>query len=625
MRRSICTTDPHFAIAGEKRTWKFIYTTASGLAKNTKLTFELQSAQRAIDWEIPQIDVKIKKNLIWLQLPNGKILNAKKNQDLKTLTTSFEFVLPCDIKQGEYILFCIGALDNNEKNTNQCQLYTQRKKNFNLHINVNNKIESEAFHLDIRGNKLKTLKIITPSFVSRNKRFDVVVRFEDEYGNLTSNADEDTLIELSYEHLRENLNWKLFVPETGFITLPNLYFNEAGIYKIQLKNLKTNEAFYSSPIKCFDETDINLFWGRLHSENTKYDATKNIENSLRYFRDDKALQFFATSPFDSEEETSNDTWKHIATQVSEFNEDERFSVFLGFQWFGNIKEEGLRQFIFTKDNKNILRKKDLKTNSLKKIYKTFSNKEIFSIPCFTMGSETLYDFKDFDEQFERVVEIYNAWGCSENLSKEGNLRPISGPVKENSEGSIQKALLSGCRFGFVAGGLDDRGIYSTFYDTDQAQYSPGLTGIIAKEQTRESLIEALYKRSCFATTGEKILAGLSVANEPMGSEISTALKPGLLYNRYISGYIVGTDKIKEIILLRNNKVLTTFYPNDFSYEFIFDDQELLSNICIKPNDKKPPFIFYYLRAVQENSHIVWSSPIWVDLEDQIISKKIKKK
>ena len=32
--------------------------------------------------------------------------------------------------------------------------------------------------------------------------------------------------------------WKLFIPETGFITLPNLYFNEPGVYKIQLKNLK---------------------------------------------------------------------------------------------------------------------------------------------------------------------------------------------------------------------------------------------------------------------------------------------------------------------------------------------------------------------------------------------------
>ena len=95
----------------------------------------------------------------------------------------------------------------------------------------------------MRGNILKTLKIVAPSLVARNKRFDVIVRFEDIYGNLTSNAPEGTLIDFSYENLRENLNWKLFVPETGFIALPNLYFNEAGLYKIQLRNLKTGEVF----------------------------------------------------------------------------------------------------------------------------------------------------------------------------------------------------------------------------------------------------------------------------------------------------------------------------------------------------------------------------------------------
>ncbi len=81
--------------------------------------------------------------------------------------------------------------------------------------------------------------------MAKNKRFDITVRFEDEFGNLTNYAPEGTLVDLSYEHLRENLNWKLFVPETGFVILPNLYFNEAGIYRIRLRNQKTNEIFIS--------------------------------------------------------------------------------------------------------------------------------------------------------------------------------------------------------------------------------------------------------------------------------------------------------------------------------------------------------------------------------------------
>ncbi|NGX53146.1 MAG: hypothetical protein KR126chlam5_01459 [Candidatus Anoxychlamydiales bacterium] len=626
MRRSICQADPHFAIAGETRTWRFSYTPSNALSKNTKLTFEMQSDTRPIDWQLPNVDIKKKSNVIWLEIPGSKNLAAKQIKDPKTTKIGYEFTLPRDIKIGENIIICMGSIDGKENLATKCQYYTQRKKIFNLHINVKSKAETETFHMDVRGTKLKTLKIITPSFVARNKRFDVVVRFEDEYGNLTNNTDQETLIELSYEHLRENLNWKLFIPETGFITLPNLYFNEPGVYKIQLKNLKTNELFFSPPIKCFDFSNLCLFWGSFHAESEKYDAAKNIENCLRYFRDDKAMQFYASSCFDSEEETSAAIWKNIASQISEFNEDERFTAFLGLQWNGTIKEEGLRELIFTKDNKNILRKKDLRSNSLKKIYKTLTSKDLIAIPSFTMGSESVYDFKDFNEEFERVVEIYNAWGSSEMSSKEGNLRPISGPIKENPEGSIQKALLSGCRFGFVAGALDDRGVFSKLFDSSQKQYSPGLTAIIAKDQTRDSLIEALQKKSCYATTGKKIIAGLSVANEPMGAELSSATKPGLLYNRYICGYVIGTTKLKEVVLLRNNKILTRFSPNDFEFNFTYDDTVALKDISIKAKEDKPPFIFYYLRAVQEDSHIVWTSPIWVDLEEPVIVvKKVKKK
>ena len=135
---------------------------------------------------------------------------------------------------------------------------------FNLYIDPKGKgnyEEPEIFTMDIRGNRLHTIRILAPSFVAKNKRFDITVRFEDEYGNLTNNAPEDTLIDLSYEHLRENLNWKLFVPETGFVILPNLYFNEAGVYRIQLENLKTKEIFTSSPIKCFQENDKQYVLG----------------------------------------------------------------------------------------------------------------------------------------------------------------------------------------------------------------------------------------------------------------------------------------------------------------------------------------------------------------------------
>ncbi|MES2121405.1 MAG: DUF3604 domain-containing protein, partial [Chlamydiota bacterium] len=505
MRRSICFCEPAIALAGDVQTWKFSYTTAANLPKGARLKFDLNS-----------------KNLIWAEMPDGKPLAAKEIQGPQDYTPAFEFSLPSEIKAGDTLSIFMGTPEKSKeearKKGTRAQTSIQRRRPFHLYIDPKGKgdyREAEIFMLDVRGNVLKNIRIVAPSLVAKNKRFDVVIRFEDIFGNLTNNAEEGTLVEVSYEHLRENLNWKLFVPETGFINVPNLYFNEPGIYKIQLRNLNTKDTFFSSPIKCFAEADKSIFWGLLHGESEKADSAENVENCLRVFRDEKNFQFYGVSPFEGAEETSNEVWKGVSTQVTEFNEDYRFTTFLGMQWHGDEPGEGLRQLVYSKDNKPLLRKKDMKSNLLSKIYKSHSQKDLLAIPSFTMGKGSETTFEEFCPEYERVVEIYNAWGSSECSVKEGNLRPITSDDKkgvfETEKGSIRKALNNNCRFGFVAGGLDDRGIYSEFYDSEQVQYSPGLTAILAIEQTREALFQALYNRSCYATTGERIVVGFSIA------------------------------------------------------------------------------------------------------------------
>ncbi|HEX2583276.1 MAG TPA: DUF3604 domain-containing protein [Chlamydiales bacterium] len=631
MRRSICVCEPNYAFAGDSGTWKFTYTTASLLPKGTKLRFDLESGGRNIDWQIPQTNLKEKANLIWAELPNGKTVAAEEVPHPQSATASFEFVLPAELKTGEHFTIWIGSPDRDPKKGTASQKFIQRRRPFYLNIDPKGKgdyKEQELFQLDVRGNQLKTLRVVAPSLVARNKRFDVIVRFEDIYGNLTSNAPEGTLIDLSYEHLRENLNWKLFVPETGFIALPSLYFNEPGIYKIQLRNLKNKETFLSPPIKCLPEGALSLFWGMLHGESDRFDAGENIESWLRHMRDDRSMQFVATSCFDSEEETSNDEWKLVSTQVAEFNEDDRFVALLGFQWVGEPNEEGLRHFIYTKDLKPILRRKDTKNNSLKKIYKTNNPKEMIAIPAFSMGKTTCYNFEDFNYEYERVAEIYNGWGSSECTAKEKNLKPISGSGKntipESAEGSLIKALNNGCRFGFVAGGFDDRGPYENLYESNQTQYTPGLTAILAKEHSRASLMEALQARSCYATTGERIILGLHIAGFGMGSELETKSRPGLEFNRHITGYAIGTQPLIEAVLIRNGKIFRTLETNGEKLEFEIDDMDLLGSIALEPREERSPFVYYYLRVTQADGHIGWSSPLWVDQTTKASSNGLKK-
>lgn len=622
MRRSICYCEPAYALAGQINTWNFIYTISSPLPKGSLLKFDLLSDGEESDWQLPNASSSATSNSIYALLEKGKPLFAKEVVPKGKTIPQYEFTIPESLEVGATIVIVLGTpkgKENSSKTGNRAQLVTQRRKGFHIYVDTNGKGnygEPEVFSLDIRGNLLKNIQVNVPSFVTKNKRFDVIARFEDEFHNLTSNADEETLIELTYENIRENLNWKLFVPETGFITLPNLYFNEAGMYTVTFTNLLNDEKFLSPPICCFNDSKNQLYWGSIRGITGKSEENENIENSIRFIRDEKGDNFYITSPFESNEETTADQWKHYIQNVTEFDEPNRFTTFLGFQWAGVPKEEGVRQIIYSKDNKQIIRKKDPKGTTLKKLYKNFSPKEIISIPVITNAEGYEFNFENFDPDFERVVEIYSAWGSSETTEKEGNSFSLHNKkgIKEYAEGSISKALNKNYRFGFVSGGFETRGIFTDFINNNQKQYTPGLTAILAPEQTRSALFEALYQRACYATSGERMIVGYDIAGFTMGSETSTADKPGLLINRHINIYAAGTKPLKLVEIIRNGKVIHTITPTTQSRYLTasYDDMDSFENLVIDNKDKKPPFVYYYIRVTQEDGHMAWGSPIWID-------------
>ena len=191
MRRSIALCDPQVALAGDISNWKFIYTTSAPLAKGAKLKFDLQCRGRSVvNWQAPQVDLKKPSNVIWGYVDEGKPLAAKAIEGHDSWVPQYEFTLPTDLKVGGNFTIVIGAPPKTPaaslpKAGNRCQTIVQRRRQFLLYVDPkgNGRYEDpEIFSLDIRGNKLHTIRIIAPSFVIKNKRFDIIVRFEDAYG-----------------------------------------------------------------------------------------------------------------------------------------------------------------------------------------------------------------------------------------------------------------------------------------------------------------------------------------------------------------------------------------------------------------------------------------------------------
>ncbi|MCL5460186.1 hypothetical protein M3M33_16230, partial [Loigolactobacillus coryniformis] len=80
----------------------------------------------------------------------------------------------------------------------------------------------------------------------------------------------------------------------------------------------------------------------------------------------------------------------------------------------------------------------------------------------------------------------------------------------------------------------------------------------------------------------------------MGEELSTQVKPGLVINRHISGFVSGTAPVKTIEIIRNGDVIHTLKPNVNNTDFTFYDMIDLKEVMIKHKDSNP-FVFYYVR------------------------------
>ncbi len=123
--------------------------------------------------------------------------------------------------------------------------------------------------------------------------------------------------------------------------------------------------------------------------------------------------------------------------------------------------------------------------------------------------------------------------------------------------------------------------------------------IVAEEFTRESMFAALKARHAYGATDNIVLD--FQAEDANG-------------NRYIMGDIVnsnraprltmravGTDRIKQFVIVKNQQIVYTSHPNQEEYVFEYTDRnfEAGSN-------------YYYIRVVQNDGQVAWSSPIWVE-------------
>ena len=192
------------------------------------------------------------------------------------------------------------------------------------------------------------------------------------------------------------------------------------------------------------------------------------------------------------------------------------------------------------------------------------------------------DADGHDPVGQPVWEICSCHGCYE---EPGNPLGYRGELEDQ----FAKPMLDrGLRFGFIANS-DSHGLLWHHGECRKRDpFRTGLTAVLAAERTRASILEAIRRRRCYATSGAKILLDVRVDGFPMGSEIDVE-GPAEVHVRAL-----GTEDIERIELMTFSGIAAFDTPGSPSATYVAEVEG--------------PYV--YCRVVQSDGEMAWSSPIF---------------
>jgi hypothetical protein len=198
------------------------------------------------------------------------------------------------------------------------------------------------------------------------------------------------------------------------------------------------------------------------------------------------------------------------------------------------------------------------------------------------------DWRDNDPELEPLVEIYQ--GMRTSAEREGAPRTPAAGRPETHQGGykplgyVSNAWAKGYRLGVQA---------SSDHISTHISYSC----ILAEDRSREGLMNAMRRRHSYAATDNIILDVRmqdGATEYIQGDAFTAAARPRLIVK------VIGTRAIAGIELVKNNRSLFTQAPKARAADFTYTDVEA-----------EPGTSFYYVRVVQDDGQVAWSSPLWV--------------
>jgi hypothetical protein len=126
-------------------------------------------------------------------------------------------------------------------------------------------------------------------------------------------------------------------------------------------------------------------------------------------------------------------------------------------------------------------------------------------------------------------------------------------------------------------------------------YPGGVAAVCCESLSRDDIFTALKTRSVYATTGERIILRFSIN----GAEMGQVYNPEKGEELNITVFAGGTADIRRIDIIKNGELFSVHeasgYLEELQYTDVFNDAA-----------------YYYIRLLQTDGAMAWSSPIWVE-------------
>ena len=339
---------------------------------------------------------------------------------------------------------------------------------------------------------------------------------------------------------------------------------------------------------------LKLFYGNLH-EHTDVSVCQrifdqSIDESYQHMRDITRLDFacvtdhgFNINPY---------YWSYIA-KLARVNDDTgQFLTFLGEEWtstFEKYSEEhpygfyGHRNLVFADPYfPKWFNAQDGQTPAQlwEELRRTRTN--FVQIPHQLADTGNVpVDWNYTDEKAQPVAEIFQVRGSYEyQRAPREAVRAV--PAKGYF---IQDAWARGIVIGVIAS-PDHGGGY-------------GKACVYAPELTRQAILDALRARHCFGSTAAKILLDVRVNGHLMGEKVAASAGKSVK----VEIRVRCPADIDRIEVCRNNRFVYVDRPKGRQAQVVFTD--------VAPVN---PRSYYYVRVMQKDGEIAWSSPVWFGAE-----------